>query len=112
MDHSNSEGFRRRRNCILPLAVALATTWGIGHATEQTDDASLKSQVQAALNGDSSIFARHIEVSVKGGVVRLTGFVQKQTELDQAKKDAAAVPGVKSVKNEMTLKHNETGASH
>lgn len=110
MDHSH--GFKRRHNFILPLAVALAASWTVGYAADPTDDATVKSQVEAALNGDSTLFAKHIDVSVKHGVVRLSGFVQKQTELEKAKKDAAGVPGVMSVKNELTLKRNETGASH
>jgi osmotically-inducible protein OsmY len=96
------------------LAFALTTACGIANGTESADDASVKAKVQAALQADSKLYARHIDVSVQQGVVHLAGFVQRADDIQRAKKDAASVPGVKTVNNEMTLKRaeDESSTSH
>lgn len=59
--------------------------------------------VEAALNADPRIYARHVDVSVDGGTVRLGGFVWCASDFLYAKSDAASVPGVVRVVNEMEL---------
>lgn len=94
----------------LPLLLALAGTCGVAFAAEPAmrdgggSDAALKAKVQAALSSDKNLYAQHIEVTVKDGVVHLGGFVASDRELQQAKQDAAAVAGVRNVASEMTLK--------
>jgi hyperosmotically inducible periplasmic protein len=100
-----------RHSKVLPLAVALAATCGIANGADAADDAAVKTKVQTALSSDSELYARHIDVSVKQGVVHLAGFVQRSDDIERAKKDAAAVPGVRSVKNEMVLKAGEDASS-
>lgn len=58
----------------------------------------------AALAADKHLYAKHMDVSAKDDVVHLGGFVATDTELQLAKKDAAAVDGVKNVNSEITLK--------
>lgn len=55
------------------------------------------------LANDPNIYAEHIEVSVRRGVVTLDGFVMEIKDLDGAKQIAARVPGVTSVNNQMEL---------
>jgi hyperosmotically inducible periplasmic protein len=93
------------------LAVALAAACSIANGTESADDAAVKAKVQAALNSDSVLYARHIQVSVQQGVVHLAGFVLRTDDIQRAKKDAASVPGVKTVSNEMVLKPGESESS-
>jgi osmotically-inducible protein OsmY len=100
-----------RRVGVLPLAAVLATAFGVANANDPSDDASVKAKVQAALNADSALYARHIDVLVKQGVVHLGGFVQRADDIERAKKDAAGVPGVKTVNNEMTLKPGSSESS-
>ena len=95
----------------LPLLLVLAGACvGVASAADPGardgggSDAALKVRVQAALSSDKNLYARHIDVTVKDGVVHLGGFVTSNRELQQAKQDAAAVAGVHNVASEMTLK--------
>jgi osmotically-inducible protein OsmY len=72
-------------------------------AQEQAADADVEARVEAALNSDSRIYARHVDVNVDRGVVYLGGYVWSDSELRFVKADAAAVPGVLSVANEIEL---------
>jgi osmotically-inducible protein OsmY len=66
-------------------------------------DTETAAQVEAALEADPKIYARHIEVRVDRGTVHLGGFVWASEELLFAKNDAASVPGVRGVADEMEL---------
>jgi osmotically-inducible protein OsmY len=71
--------------------------------SERAADAAAAAQVEAALNADPRIFARHIDVKVDGSVVHLGGYVWSDNEFLFAKNDAAAVPGITTVVNQMEL---------
>ena len=105
-----NEDFAMNQYFRFPPAVllAMAAIWGHASAMDPpNDDAALKSQVEQAFKADHVLYARHINVSVKHGVVHLGGFVQRSVDIERAKKDAESVPGVKSVKNELSLKQGE-----
>jgi osmotically-inducible protein OsmY len=70
---------------------------------ERVADAAAAARVEAALDTDPRIFARHIDVSVDRGVVHLDGFVWTDDDYLFARNDAAAVPGIKTVVNQMEL---------
>jgi osmotically-inducible protein OsmY len=72
-------------------------------AEERAADADVEARVEAALNSDSRVYARHVDVNVDRGVVYLGGYVWSDSELRFVKADAAAVPGVLSVANEIEL---------
>ena len=72
-------------------------------AEEKATDAATAAKVEDALLADPTIYARHIDVRVERGTVHLGGFVWSSEDFQQAKKDAAAIPGVTSVANEMEL---------
>ncbi len=91
---------------LAPAAAVSLLAFNVCQAADPSD-ASVKAQVQQALQADKNLFSRHINVSVQDGVVRLGGFVQDNAALMQAQKDASAVQGVKSVKNEIKLKPEE-----
>jgi osmotically-inducible protein OsmY len=63
----------------------------------------VKAQVETALNSDPRIYARHVDVKVDAGVVHLGGFVWTDSEMHFAKADAASVPGVRGVADDMEL---------
>jgi hyperosmotically inducible periplasmic protein len=63
-------------------------------------------RVEAALNADKMLYARHIFVHADNGVVRLTGYVWDRPDFDQATFIAEGVPGVKQVVNDLELQRN------
>ena len=75
---------------------------------ERAADAAAAAQVEAALAADSRIYARHIDVRVNRGVVHLAGYVWSDDEFLFAKHDAASVPGIRAVVNEMELMRGGT----
>ncbi len=70
-------------------------------AAKVTDDATITSQVQAALQQDKGLAA--VAVSTTAGVVVLNGSVSSADAAQQAVKLAMTVPGVKDVKSEIKV---------
>jgi osmotically-inducible protein OsmY len=70
---------------------------------ERAADKETAGRVQVALSADDLLYSRHITVHADGGVVSLGGYVWSQPDLEEAKRIAAAVPGVTRVINEMEL---------
>jgi len=68
------------------------------------DDASVTGRVKTALLADPDIKSFDISVVTFKGEVQLTGFVNNQGQIDQAKKIASAAEGATSVKNELKVK--------
>ncbi|GBD49570.1 BON domain-containing protein [Methylopila sp. Yamaguchi] len=67
-------------------------------------DADIKRDVEAELKWDADIDATDIAVSVKGGVVTLTGFVRSFTQKWQAERDVKRVSGVMGVANDIVVR--------
>jgi osmotically-inducible protein OsmY len=67
-------------------------------------DERLKTQVELALQGDGSLFAGHIDVSIKNGVVTLSGLVFDDWDMRIARRVAKRIPGVKRVINDLEIK--------
>jgi hypothetical protein len=67
------------------------------------DDATLTTRVQSALAADPSIGQQQVQVAVQNGVVTLTGNMTDDTATSVASQDAARVPGVKEVVNDLTV---------
>lgn len=74
-------------------------------AQEQADRATAE-RVEAALNADRSLFAKHITAHADNGVVRLTGYVWEATDFQEATFIASNVPGVTKVVNDLELNRN------
>lgn len=70
---------------------------------ERAADVAAAARVEAALDDDPRIYARHIDIRVDRGVVHLGGFVWSAEDFLFARNDAAAVPGISTVVNEMEL---------
>jgi osmotically-inducible protein OsmY len=70
---------------------------------ERAADAALVASVEATLNSDPRIYARHVEVRADGSVIHLAGFLWTTEDLLIARNDAASVPGVASVIEQIEL---------
>ena len=101
----------RPLNAVLPKVVILLLAGSLSACStaprrteaQRAADADTASRVEGALTADPHLFARHIDVSVDGGVVYLGGYVWSVEDLYLARNLAASVPGVKSVSSDMEL---------
>ena len=103
-----------RRSCqngVLPALMALVVAYGLAACSttprrtqaERAADAAIAAQVQSALLADPNIYARHIDVAVDRGVVKLGGYVWSSRDYQLARNDAASIAGVKAVDTDMEL---------
>jgi hypothetical protein len=81
---------------------ALCLLFAIG-CKKTVDDATLTTNVKAAITGDAAISQQPISVAVQAGVVTLTGNVGDETASSVAAQDAARVAGVKEVVNSLQV---------
>jgi osmotically-inducible protein OsmY len=93
------------------LALALIVCGVAACATQKTEaqrqaDNAMADRVEAALNADKSLFAKHISAHVDNGVVRLTGYVWEAGDFEEATYVASNVPGVTKVVNDLELNRN------
>jgi osmotically-inducible protein OsmY len=101
----------RYPNGVLPALTTLLVAYGVAACStsaprttaERAADADVADRVQAALLADPDIYARHIDVKVDRGVVHLGGYVWEPDDFQTARRDAASVPGVKTVVAQMEL---------
>jgi outer membrane biosynthesis protein TonB len=99
--------FRRAITISALTAIALA-----GCKSKAPDDATLAANTQAALAADTAIAGQPIQTTVQGGVVTLSGTVSNDAQRTLAARDAAAVPGVAKVQDDITVdSSNPTTAS-
>lgn len=67
-------------------------------------DAATTSEIKAKLLADDIVPSRNVKVETTNGVVQLTGTVENKAQSDRAESIAKAIEGVKSVKNDLTVK--------
>ncbi len=92
----------------LALALILASTLsitGCKHASAPApqDDASLTQAVQTKISAESSLASEPIQASVQQGVATLSGTTSNDAARSLAANDAAQVPGIKTVVNNLTV---------
>jgi osmotically-inducible protein OsmY len=73
---------------------------------QRAADKETVDRVQAALNGDTLLYAKHINVRADNGVVRLSGYVWDPPDLNEAQSIAEQVQGVSKVVNDLELQRN------
>ena len=95
---------------ILCSVAACATGPPKTDAQRQADKETAE-RVQAALDSDKQLYAKHITVRADNGVVRLSGYVWDPPDLNEAQSVAAEVPGVSRVVNDLELQRNGLGNS-
>ena len=99
---------------VLYAGVAVAVLCGMGACASgppKTDaqvaaDKVMAERVEAALNADKALFAKHITAHADNGVVRLTGYVWEADDFAEATYIASNVPGVTRVVNDLELNRN------
>lgn len=67
-------------------------------------DAATTSQIKAKLLADDIVPSRNVKVETTNGVVQLSGMVKTQAQSQRAEDIAKAIDGVKSVKNDLSVK--------
>lgn len=82
-----------------PGAKTAASTPG-----QYIDDATITAKVKSAFFNDDKVNALDVKVTTYKGVVQLSGFADDRQVVARAEELAAAVNGVKSVKNDVRLK--------
>lgn len=103
----------RTTRTILAAAVgaaALLTTVGCTVARDQQsvgayiDDATITTQVKSRMLDNPDVAGTSISVETLNGTVMLSGFAKNATEKATAERIARGVGGVKSVKNEISVR--------
>ena len=111
-------GIPRRSEAAMAVLSVLATFAtccfpGPSRADAAPDaDAATATRVKAALAAGRHLLARHINVSVTSGPVRLGGLVESEDALQPAKRDAESVPGVVSLEDRMELMAPPRATAH
>lgn len=70
---------------------------------ETVDDATITMKVKTALIADPTVKATDVNVDTSRGVVKLTGVVADQTQVDRAAQIARSVGGVLNVDNNLRV---------
>ena len=97
---------------IKALAATLLLLGTVGCASTRThestgqyvDDSVITTKVKTAVLGEPDLKSSEIKVETFKGIVQLSGFVSSRDEEQSAIRVASAVPGVRSVKDDMQLK--------
>jgi osmotically-inducible protein OsmY len=88
---------------LVGLAACASTSKQSGTG-EYIDDSVITTKVKAQLAADDFLKSFEISVETYKGVVQLSGFVDSQNAVDKAGEIAKGVAGVKSVKNDLSVK--------
>lgn len=100
------------RHILAAAAAATALALGSGCAVvrdQQTvgsyvDDTTITTRVKTKFAEDQTVSAMAIGVETLQGVVQLSGFAKSADERTMAERLARSVPGVRSVKNDITVR--------
>ena len=103
----------KKRNIIIHLLVILvliatlaacAASRTQSSTGEYVDDSVITTKVKSLLAQDDFLKSFQISVETFKGTVQLSGFVNSQKAVDKAGEIARSVQGVKSLKNDLTVK--------
>jgi osmotically-inducible protein OsmY len=83
---------------------ACASTSKQSGTGEYVDDTVITTKVKSMLGADDFLKSFEISVETYKGTVQLSGFVDSQKAVDRAGEIAGGVEGVKSVKNNLSVK--------
>ena len=91
-----------RKSLFVPVFLLVILALGSGCA-RKPDDAKISSDIQGRFSQDSGLASKKLTVQASNGVVTLAGFVDDDAQRDAASRQAAAVPGVKEVVNNLQV---------
>ena len=86
-------------SCVT-LAVVLAIAMG---CARKPDDAKVSSDIQGKFSQDSGLSTKQLTVQASDGVVTLRGTVDNDAQREAAGRQAASVPGVRTVVNNLQI---------
>jgi osmotically-inducible protein OsmY len=89
---------------LIATFMACASTSKHESTGQYVDDSVITSKVKTQLANDDFLKSFQISVETYKGVVQLSGFVNSQQAVDKAGQIARGVGGVKSVKNNLSVK--------
>jgi len=104
----NNQG-QRLTATLIALGIVACSTSPPSSPVQRAADAATATRVEAALAAQTQLFARDIVVSVNDGVVNLSGMAWSSDDIETAQRVARAVPGVKSVSNQISLESSQFG---
>ena len=93
----------KKNHIALYLVFVLLLVLVTINCSKAPSDAQITSQVQAALNANSTLASKQISVQADAGTVSLSGNVGSETERTAAAKVASQVAGVKQVLNNLQV---------
>jgi hypothetical protein len=82
------------------IAIILAASLG---CAKKLDDAKMSSEIQTKFSQDSGLSTKQLSVQANNGVVTLSGTVDNDAQRDAAGRQAASLPGVKTVINNLQI---------
>ena len=89
---------------LMVAFAACASTSKQESTGEYVDDSVITTKVKSLLAADDFLKSFEISVETYKGTVQLTGFVDSQKAIDKAVEITRSVKGVKSVKNNLSVK--------
>ena len=93
---------KRKSPLYLYVFFALLLSLELGCA-KKPDDAKVTSDVQAKFSQDSGLSSKQLSVQAANGVVTLSGTVDNDAQRNAASQQAASIPGVKTVVNNLQV---------
>ncbi|MBU3647132.1 MAG: BON domain-containing protein [Limnohabitans sp.] len=94
--------------CIAALVLVAATGCAVTREQETVgayvDDSVITTRVKTRFIEDKSVDASAVHVETLNGVVMLSGFAKNATEKKNAESIATKVKGVRSVKNDLSVR--------
>ncbi len=100
----------KRTSLLVSLILAIILGLGTGCA-KKPDDAKISSDVQGKFSQDSGLSSKQLSVQANNGVVTLAGTVDNDAQREAASRQAASVPGVKTVVNNLQVGNASTTAA-
>ncbi len=81
----------------------LSASVSAGPRLSDLRDAELQGRVSAALHAEPYLYDRHIDISVRGGAVVLSGIVYDDVDLEDALRTARGVAGTTPVVDRLSI---------
>ncbi len=92
------------KKTYLLVSFMLAIILGLGMGcAKKPNDAKISSEIQTKFSQDSGLSTKQLTVQANKGVVTLEGTVDNDAQRDAASSQAASVPGVKTVVNNLQV---------
>jgi len=101
----------KQHSLVVILAAGLAMSaaaWAATPTRESTggyiDDSTIAAKIKADLAQDNQVSATDVSVKTYKGVIDLSGFVNSQSQVSEARRVASQVAGVKAVHDNLIVK--------